>query len=232
MAKIDAGAKPAARPDDARGRGGRRSGGRLERGRRPASATSFRMPRLGRRGLLAALGVVLLGWLATSIYRVQPDEQGVVLRFGHWVATTEPGLHVHLPFPIETVLLPKVTQINQIQLGVGPSASARPPSRPRRADADRRREHRRGRLRRVLEDPRRGQVPVQGRRSRARREDRRRGRAARRHQPHADPGRDVRQAPADRRRDARRCCRSCSTTSRRASRSPRFSCSASSRRSR
>jgi modulator of FtsH protease HflK len=84
----------------------------------------LRMPRLGRRGLLAALGVALLAWLATSLYRVQPDEKGVVLRFGQWVATTEPGLHAHLPYPIETVLLPKVTQVNQIPIGVGPSASA------------------------------------------------------------------------------------------------------------
>jgi membrane protease subunit HflK len=84
----------------------------------------FRMPRLGRRGLAAALGVVLLAWLSTSLYRVQPDEKGLVLRFGQWVATTDPGLHAHLPYAIETVLLPKVTQVNQIQIGVGPSVGA------------------------------------------------------------------------------------------------------------
>ncbi|MFX8758817.1 SPFH domain-containing protein, partial [Acinetobacter baumannii] len=54
---------------------------------------------------------------AAGIYKVQPDEQGVVLRFGRWVATAEPGLHYHLPAPIETVILPKVTKINQVQLG-------------------------------------------------------------------------------------------------------------------
>ena len=83
----------------------------------------FGLPRLDRRGILALAGLVLLAWLTTSLYRVQPDEKGVVLRFGQWVATTEPGLHVHLPYPIETVLLPKVTQINQIQLGVGSTAA-------------------------------------------------------------------------------------------------------------
>ena len=82
----------------------------------------FRMPRLGRRGIVAAIGVVALAWLSTALYRVQPDEKGVVLRFGQWVATTEPGLHARLPWPIETVLLPKVTQVNQMQIGVGPSA--------------------------------------------------------------------------------------------------------------
>jgi modulator of FtsH protease HflK len=78
-----------------------------------------RMPRLGRRGIVALIGIVLIGWLSTALYRVQPDEKGVVLRFGAWVGTTEPGLHIHLPYPIETVLLPKVTQVNQIQLAVG-----------------------------------------------------------------------------------------------------------------
>jgi modulator of FtsH protease HflK len=76
-------------------------------------------PRLGARGLTLILGFVVLGWLATSVYRVQPDEQGVVLRFGRWIDTTGPGLHVHWPFPIETVLFPTVTKINQIQLGGG-----------------------------------------------------------------------------------------------------------------
>ena len=83
----------------------------------------FRMPRLDRRGIAALVGLVILAWLSTSFYRVQPDEKGVVLRFGEWVGTTDPGLHVHLPYPIETVLLPKVTNVNQIQLGFGPLAA-------------------------------------------------------------------------------------------------------------
>jgi len=80
-----------------------------------------RAPRLGRRGGWLLAAVVVIGWLSTSIYWVQPNEQGVVLRFGRWVATTEPGLHLHLPFPIDAVLFPKVTQINQVQLGSLPA---------------------------------------------------------------------------------------------------------------
>ena len=76
-----------------------------------------RAPRLGRRGVRLLVVLAVIGWAATSIYRVQPDEQGVVLRFGRWIDTTQPGLHVHLPFPIDTALLPKVTQVNQVQLG-------------------------------------------------------------------------------------------------------------------
>lgn len=71
----------------------------------------------GMPGLKYAVAIVLALWAATGIYQVQSDEQGVVMRFGRWTDTTEPGLHYHLPYPIETVLLPKVTRVNQIQLG-------------------------------------------------------------------------------------------------------------------
>jgi len=82
-----------------------------------------RLPRFDRRGRWLLVALVAVAWAATSIYKVQPDEQGVVLRFGKWVDTTEPGLHFHLPYPIETTLFPKVTQINQIQLGNAPGAA-------------------------------------------------------------------------------------------------------------
>jgi membrane protease subunit HflK len=76
-----------------------------------------RAPRLGRRGAWLLAALVVIGWAATSIYWVQPDEQGVVLRFGRWIDTTQPGLHIHLPFPVDSVRFPKVTKINQVQLG-------------------------------------------------------------------------------------------------------------------
>ena len=47
-------------------------------------------------------------YIASGLYRVLPDEQGVVLRFGKFVNTTQPGLHYHLPLPIERVLTPKL----------------------------------------------------------------------------------------------------------------------------
>jgi membrane protease subunit HflK len=74
------------------------------------------------RGLLLIGGLVFLAWIGSGIYKVQPDEQGVVLRFGRWADTTDSGLHYHLPFPFETVLLPKVTQVNQLQLGSASTA--------------------------------------------------------------------------------------------------------------
>ena len=69
------------------------------------------------RGLsLLALAVVTL-WIASGVYRVQPDEQGVVLRFGAYSDWTPPGLHWHMPWPIESVEKPAVTRINRTEIG-------------------------------------------------------------------------------------------------------------------
>ena len=73
-------------------------------------------PRSPRLILLVVIGLVGL-WLASGFYRVLPDEQGVVLRFGEWVGTSQPGLHYHLPTPIESVLKPKVTRVNREEIG-------------------------------------------------------------------------------------------------------------------
>jgi modulator of FtsH protease HflK len=61
--------------------------------------------------------ILLFIWLASGLYRVGPDEQGVVLRFGKFIKTTQPGLHYHIPVPIETVQTPKVTKVNRIDIG-------------------------------------------------------------------------------------------------------------------
>ncbi|HEY9549386.1 MAG TPA: FtsH protease activity modulator HflK, partial [Kiloniellaceae bacterium] len=74
--------------------------------------------------LLIALGIVIV-WLLTGVYRVQTNEQGVVLRFGEWTETTQPGLNWHLPWPIETVLTPSVTSVQQIDIGFQTTGSDR-----------------------------------------------------------------------------------------------------------
>jgi len=71
----------------------------------------------GGRGALVVLLVISIVWGLSGFYRVEPDEQGVVLRFGEWVKTTVPGLHYHLPMPIESVITPKVTSINREEIG-------------------------------------------------------------------------------------------------------------------
>ncbi|MBP6013059.1 MAG: FtsH protease activity modulator HflK [Alphaproteobacteria bacterium] len=63
----------------------------------------------------AAIALAL--WLFTGVYIVQPAEQGIVLRFGGYVDKLGPGLHIRLPYPIETVLRPNVEQENQVNVG-------------------------------------------------------------------------------------------------------------------
>jgi membrane protease subunit HflK len=73
---------------------------------------------LGGRGVLLILIIALFFWVGSGIYFVQPDELGVVLRFGKYVRDAKPGANYHLPYPIETVLTPKVTRINRIDIGM------------------------------------------------------------------------------------------------------------------
>ena len=71
-------------------------------------------------GLAILVLAVLIIWGATGFYRVNPGEQGVVLRFGQWInqeALSPPGLHYHWPYPIETAITPQVEQVRQIDVG-------------------------------------------------------------------------------------------------------------------
>lgn len=83
----------------------------------------------GVAGAVAVLAI--LGWAATGIYIVNPDELGVVKRFGQFAYTTGPGPHWHLPVPIETVLKPKVTQVRRVEVGFR-TVSGGPPARYQR----------------------------------------------------------------------------------------------------
>jgi membrane protease subunit HflK len=71
----------------------------------------------GKLGPAVILLVLVLIWLASGFYRVLPDEQGVVLQFGKYTTTTQPGLNYHFPYPIERVLTPKVTKVNRVEIG-------------------------------------------------------------------------------------------------------------------
>ena len=65
------------------------------------------------------LGLLVLFWLASGFYQVQPSEQAVVLRFGKYIDTTDSGLHYHLPYPIENVVKVNVSQERSINIGSG-----------------------------------------------------------------------------------------------------------------
>jgi modulator of FtsH protease HflK len=75
----------------------------------------------GGQGLLWL--ALLAGLVATAFYgftvRVQPDELGIVTRFGKFDRQLTPGLNFRLPPPIEEVLTPKVTVVNRLEVGFG-----------------------------------------------------------------------------------------------------------------
>ena len=74
---------------------------------------------LGSRGFaIITLAAVVL-WAFSGFFRVEPDEVGVVLRFGKQSGEPRPpGLNYHLPYPIETVLTPKALQVRKIDVGM------------------------------------------------------------------------------------------------------------------
>jgi membrane protease subunit HflK len=75
-------------------------------------------------GHFSGMGValVLVGalaiWGLSGFFRVQSEELGVVLRFGKHVRTVDPGLNYHLPYPIESVLLPKALRVSTLNVGM------------------------------------------------------------------------------------------------------------------
>jgi membrane protease subunit HflK len=73
---------------------------------------------LGGTGVFI-VGLIAVGlWFASGIFQVAPDELGLVMRFGKFNRKADPGLGYHLPYPIESVEIPKVTQVQQIPIGV------------------------------------------------------------------------------------------------------------------
>jgi len=73
---------------------------------------------LGGKGFaVLALAAIAL-WGFSGFFRVEPDELGVVLRFGQVVREVQPGLNYHLPYPVETVLTPKALRVNKIDIGM------------------------------------------------------------------------------------------------------------------
>jgi len=73
---------------------------------------------LGGRGILLIALAALVIWGGSGFFQVAPDELGVVLRFGQYTRDAKPGLNYHLPYPVETVLTPKVTRVNRIDIGM------------------------------------------------------------------------------------------------------------------
>ncbi|MDK2896074.1 MAG: modulator of FtsH protease HflK [Candidatus Atribacteria bacterium] len=69
-----------------------------------------------RLGYLVVIAIVAIYFL-TGIYTVGPDEVGMVKTLGRFTGQVPPGLHYHLPYPFQTVIKPKVTELRRIEVG-------------------------------------------------------------------------------------------------------------------
>lgn len=96
--------------------GGKRASGNGSSGGpgSPGGGGGFGLPTggLGGRTLGIVAGILAVVWLASGIYIVGPAERGVVMRFGRYVDTTDPGPHWRIPFPIETVRTVNVDEVS------------------------------------------------------------------------------------------------------------------------
>jgi len=81
--------------------------------------------RLGKRILIGVLVGFAAGWAVSGLYEVRPDEQAVVTRLGAVAGVTGPGLHAHLPWPLEQARVLAVTRVNTLTLGGAAEDSAR-----------------------------------------------------------------------------------------------------------
>jgi membrane protease subunit HflK len=66
-------------------------------------------------GLL--VGVLVLVWVASGFYIVDTGQRGIVLRFGKYVETTDPGPHWHLPWPIESRETVNIDKVRTVEIG-------------------------------------------------------------------------------------------------------------------
>ncbi|WP_413437051.1 FtsH protease activity modulator HflK [Sulfuriferula sp. GW1] len=71
----------------------------------------------GAAGLGIVGAIIVAVWLASGFYIVDAGERGVVLRFGKYIETTQPGPNWHLPWPIESVQVVNIEQVRTVEIG-------------------------------------------------------------------------------------------------------------------
>ena len=63
--------------------------------------------------IMLGIGILVL---SQAVFKVEPDEEGLVKRFGDVVRTVGPGPHLKVPF-LETVVTPKVEKLHRVEVG-------------------------------------------------------------------------------------------------------------------
>lgn len=81
--------------------------------------------RVGGKGAVLVVLVVVAIWLLTGFYTVRPNEVGLNLVFGRYTGTTLPGLNYNWPAPIGSVIKPAVTEVKTMEIGVRSAAEQR-----------------------------------------------------------------------------------------------------------
>jgi len=69
---------------------------------------------------MITLGVIILAaivFLVTGLYTVNPEEVGVIQRFGKYLSTTQPGLHFKIPFGVDKLTKVKVKHVFKEEFG-------------------------------------------------------------------------------------------------------------------
>ncbi len=76
--------------------------------------------RHGKRVALWLISLLVFLYLASGLFSVKPEQRGVVTRFGRVITdNVPPGIHYHWPWPIESVVLPRTTEIRSMAASFG-----------------------------------------------------------------------------------------------------------------
>ena len=67
--------------------------------------------------------VIISIWLASGIFKINPDQNGLVLLFGKYHKIAEPGLNYHIPYPLGRVIKRSVSKINTEKFEASSSVS-------------------------------------------------------------------------------------------------------------
>jgi modulator of FtsH protease HflK len=84
----------------------------------PFEIPQLKVPQFKPSMILGIILLLLVVWIVPgTFYFVEPDEEGVVTRFGKFHRTTSPGLHFKFPSPIEHAATPKIRQVRRAEIG-------------------------------------------------------------------------------------------------------------------